>query len=173
MDIRPLPSSPEQEKSILSSMMQDAHEFVGFAIERGLRSDDFGVPYHAVLYTTLLELYEKGQPVELVSLSQMLKDRGMLDNLGGPSGLALIFSAAGAPGEHFEHHLKAVLNSSLLRQLITECCRFSNQAFDRPEEAVELLDRAESGLHALRPSEASGGLVSAQAAAAAGLRGCG
>ena len=66
---RALPNAHGPEQSILSTMMQEPQEYIGIAVEERLNPAYFYVPAHATLYTVLNELYEKGQPIELVSLA--------------------------------------------------------------------------------------------------------
>ena len=73
--VRALPSALGPERSILSSMMQEPAEFIGQAVEEHLTPEHFYVPAHGTLYKVLLELYEKDNPIELVSLTQTLADR--------------------------------------------------------------------------------------------------
>ena len=62
---RALPHAIGPEKSILSSMMQEPTEYIGAAVEEHLAPAHFYIPSHGTLYETLLELYDKGQPIEL------------------------------------------------------------------------------------------------------------
>ena len=95
---RALPNAAGPEKSILSSMMQEPTEYIGAAVEEHLSPGHFYIPAHGTLYGILRELYEKGQPIELVSLTQLLKDRNLLDNLGGAAELTTIYTYAPTAG---------------------------------------------------------------------------
>ena len=72
---RALPHAMGPEKSLLSSMLQDPQEYIGVAIEEKLTKEHFYLPAHSTLYDFLIDLFEAGQEVELVSLVQRLLDR--------------------------------------------------------------------------------------------------
>jgi len=92
---RAMPHAMGPEKSILSSMLQDPQEYIGLAQEEKLTKDQFYFPAHATLYGFLVELYEGGHEIELVSLVQRLLDRGLLDHVGGPAAIGRVL--AGRP----------------------------------------------------------------------------
>ena len=117
---RALPNATGPEKSILSSMMQEPTEYIGAAVEEHLAPGHFYIPAHGTLYEVLLELYEKGQPIELVSLTQLLKDRNLLENLGGPAELTAIYTYS-PTAAHFQHHLGIVKSKHILRSVISSC----------------------------------------------------
>ncbi|MGB0776339.1 MAG: DnaB-like helicase N-terminal domain-containing protein, partial [Akkermansiaceae bacterium] len=70
---RALPHAIGPEKSILSSMFQDPQEYIAQAIENKLTEGHFYHPAHGSLFAILQELFEKNEPVELISFSEMLK----------------------------------------------------------------------------------------------------
>ncbi|RYD30608.1 MAG: hypothetical protein EOP85_23635, partial [Verrucomicrobiaceae bacterium] len=84
---RALPHALGPEKSLLSSILQDPQEYIGIAVEERLTAEHFYMPAHSTLFTFLIELFEAGTEIELVSLIQRLIDRGLLDRVGGPSAL--------------------------------------------------------------------------------------
>ena len=113
---RALPHALGPEKSLLSSMLQDPQEYIGVAIEEKLTKEHFYLPAHSTLFGFLIELFEGGQEVELVSLVQRLLDRGLLDRVGGPSALTDLYTYAPSPG-HFRHHLAHVKDKFVLVEL--------------------------------------------------------
>lgn len=146
---RALPHAVGPEKSLLSSMLQDPQEFIGLAIEEKLTPDHFYLPSHSDLFGFLIELFETGQEVELVSLVQRLLDRGLLDRVGGPSALTDLYTYAPSPG-HFRHHLQHVKEKFVLRAIIKNSNEAIAQAYDAPEEVAALLDSVESSFMAIR-----------------------
>lgn len=159
--VRPLPNATAPEKSVLSSMMQDPAEHIGHAVEEHLRPEHFYLPAHGTLYKVLLEQYEKGQPIELVSLTQLLKDRGLLDNIGGPSELTGIYTYS-PTAAHFDHHLQIVKRKFLLRSVISSCTEAISHAFDDPEDVPGFLDQVEQKVFAIREDAEVQGEASAR-----------
>jgi replicative DNA helicase len=147
--IRALPHALGPEKSLLSSMLQDPQEYIGVAIEEKLTSEHFYVPAHSALFAFLIELFEAGQEVELVSLVQRLLDRGLLDRVGGPSAITDLYTYAPSPG-HFRHHLQLVKDKFVLRSIIQHSNEAIANAYDAPDEVASLLDTVEQRILAIR-----------------------
>ncbi len=146
---RALPHALGPEKSLLSSMLQDPQEWIGVAIEEKLTKEHFYLPAHTTLFGFLIELFENGNEVELVSLVQRLLDRGLLDRVGGPSALTDLYTYAPSPG-HFRHHLQHVKDKFVLRSIIQNSNEAIAQAYDAPDEVAALLDSVEAKVLAIR-----------------------
>ncbi|MEN9974549.1 MAG: replicative helicase, partial [Verrucomicrobiota bacterium] len=146
---RALPHALGPEKSLLSSMLQDPQEYIAVAIEEKLTAGHFYLPSHSTLFAFLIELFEGGHQVELVSLVQRLLDRGLLDRVGGPSALTDIYTYAPSPG-HFRHHLQHVKDKFVLRAIIQNSNEAITQAYDAPDEVAALLDTVEARILAIR-----------------------
>ena len=146
---RALPHALGPEKSLLSSMLQDPQEYIGLAIEQRLTKAHFYLPQHSTLFGFLIELFEAGAEVELVSLVQKLLDRGLLDRCGGPSTLTDLYTYAPSPG-HFRHHLQHVKDKFVLRSIIQNSNEAIAQAYDAPDEVAALLDSVEAKILTIR-----------------------
>jgi replicative DNA helicase len=146
---RALPHALGPEKSLLSSMLQDPQEYIGVAIEEKLTKEHFYLPAHSTLFGFLIELFELGEVVELVSLTQRLLDRGLLDRVGGPGTLTDLYTYAPSPG-HFRHHLQHVKDKFVLRSIIQNANEAIAQAYDAPDEVAGLLDSVEARMLAIR-----------------------
>ena len=146
---RALPHALGPEKSLLSSMMQEPQEYIGVAIEEKLTAEHFYLPAHATLFGFMVELFEKGLEVELVSLTQRLLDKGLLDRVGGPATLSDLYTYAPSPG-HFRHHLQLVKDKYVLRSIISHSNEAIAQAYDAPDEVAGLLDTVEAKILAIR-----------------------
>ncbi len=147
--MRMLPHAVGPEKSILSSMLQDSQEYIGVAIEEKLTKEHFYLPAHATLFAFLVELYEGGNEIELVSLVQRLIDRGLLDHVGGASAVTDLYTYAPTAG-HFRHHLQLVKDKHVLRSIIQTANAAIARAYDTPDEVNELLDTVEASVLGIR-----------------------
>jgi replicative DNA helicase len=146
---RALPHALGPEKSLLSSMLQDPQEYIAVAVEERLTQDHFYLPAHSILFAFLIDLFEAGHEVELVSLIQRLIDKGLLDRIGGPSALTDLYTYAPSPG-HFRHHLQHVKDKFVLRSIIQNSNEAIAQAYDAPDEVAGLLDSVEAKILAIR-----------------------
>ncbi|MFK7851834.1 MAG: replicative DNA helicase [Akkermansiaceae bacterium] len=148
---RALPHAVGPEKSLLSTMLQDPQEYIGGAIEEKLTAAHFYLPNHSTLFAFLIELFEAGHEVELVSLVQRLLDRGLLEKVGGPGYLTELYTYAPSPG-HFHHHLAHVKDKFVLRAIIRSSNEAVAQAYEAPDEVPELLDTVEQSILSIRES---------------------
>jgi replicative DNA helicase len=149
--MRAMPHALGPEKSILSSMLQNPHEYIGTAIEEKLTKEHFYLPAHGMLFDVLLECFEKGVEIELVSLVQKLIDKSLLESVGGPAALTELYSYAPNAG-HFLAHLSFVKDKYTLRSIINSCNEAIAQAYDNPENVPGLLDSVETNVLAIRES---------------------
>lgn len=147
--MRALPHAVGPEKSLLSSILQDPQEWIGVAIEERLTKEHFYQPAHQTLFGFLIELFEGGHEIELVSLIQRLIDRGLLDRVGGPAAITDLYTYAPSPG-HFRHHLQHVKDKFVLRSIIHNSNEAIARAYDSPDEVAQLLDSVEASVLAIR-----------------------
>jgi replicative DNA helicase len=148
---RSLPHAVGPEKSLLSTMLQDPQEYIGLAVEERLTAAHFYLPNHSFLFGFLIELFEAGHEVELVSLVQRLLDKGLLEKCGGPGYLSELYTYAPSPG-HFRHHLQHVKDKFTLRAIIRSSNEAVAMAYEAPDEVPELLDSVEQSILAIRES---------------------
>lgn len=146
--IRPLPHALGPEKSLLSSMLQDPVEFIQRALDEGLTAEHFYMPAHTTLYGLMVEKFQQGEEIELVSFIQRLLDRDLLDRVGGASAVTDLYTYMPSGG-HFGHHLEIVKRKHLLRRLIELGNLTIAAAYDSPDEALELLGETEKRVGAL------------------------
>ena len=146
---RALPHAIGPEKSLLSSMLQDPQEYIAQAIEGKLTEDHFYHPAHGQIFSILQELFEQSKPVELISFTELLKDRGLLENIGGPSAITEIYTYTPTHA-HFEHHLDIVKDKYVLRSVIKHCTEAITRAYEDQEEVEALLDNVEAQVLAIR-----------------------
>jgi replicative DNA helicase len=151
---RALPHAVGPEKSLLSTMLQDPQEYIGAAIEAKLTSGHFYLPNHSTLFGFLIELFESGTAIELVSLVQRLLDKGLLEKVGGPGYLTELYTYAPSPG-HFHHHLQHVKDKFVLRSIIRSSNEAVARAYETPDEVPELLDSVEQSILSIRESTES------------------
>ncbi len=152
---RGFPHALGPEKSILSSMLNDPQGCIGRAVEEGLTKEHFYLPAHGKLFGVLVELYESGKEIELISLAQILTDRGLMDAIGGPSAVTDLYTYAPNAG-HFARHLGMVKDKFVLRSIIHSSNESIARAYDNPDEVAELLDQVEADILGIRQGVQSG-----------------
>jgi replicative DNA helicase len=130
-------------------MLQDSAERIALAIEANLSPEHFHLPAHTTLFGFLLELYNAGIPIELVSLVQKLLDRGILDHVGGPSSVTDLYTYAPTHG-HFQIHLQQVKDKHALRKMLEVSNATIARVYEEPEDVDAILDASEADILSIR-----------------------
>lgn len=140
------PQNLDAEVAVLGSMLIDNQTIPDVA--RLLRKSDFYAPDHQILYEAILDLFDQGKPVDLVILTEDLRRREALEQLGGPSALVALMervpSAANA-----EYYANIVREASLRRRLIHACTVIARESYDATVETEALLDKAQAEVFAV------------------------
>jgi len=110
-----------------------------------LSSEDFYREAHAHIYDGMLSLYNRDDPVDLVTLSQILKEKAILDKVGGTDYLASLAEAT-STSAGIIHHARIVKDLSTRRGLIVKCSRISESCFEFANDTDEVLDLAEQSI---------------------------
>jgi replicative DNA helicase len=140
---RGLPASVEAERSILGAILLDNHAF-NEAAEK-LRAEDFSLDSHRRIYSRMSELIDGHRAVDIVTLAEELARRKEVEAVGGVAYLASL--TEGLPRRpSIEEYVRIVKDKSLARQLIGICNTAITRAADQSDEALVVLDAAESGL---------------------------
>lgn len=151
------PQSFDAEKGILCSMLIDP-EAMEVVIAESLKKDDFHHPQHATIFQTMLWLYEKNEPIDVVTVANHLMTEGKLDNIGVHT-LSLIeefLPTSAAIGSY----VRLVKGKSILRQLIKAAKNITESAYTQSREINEILDEAEQSILAIREISAKKGIIS-------------
>ncbi|MEK6565500.1 MAG: DnaB-like helicase N-terminal domain-containing protein, partial [Bacteroidota bacterium] len=134
------PQAVDIEMAVLGAMLLEK-EAIGKAFEV-LNENVFYKPAHTSIFKAMIELFEKSEPVDLITLSEELRRRGELEKIGGEYYLTELTSKV-TSGANVEYHAHIVLEKALLRQLIATSSEVIQRAFGDTEDPLDLLDTAE------------------------------
>lgn len=134
------PQDIEAEKSLLGSLMLDKEAITKVADI--LHGEDFYKRNHQYIYEVIEELFSKGEPIDLISVSSRLKEKNQLDNIGGTSYLTELINTV-PTASHVSTYAKIVQKKRILRDLIQAGEEISLMGYDEANEADDLLDGAE------------------------------
>lgn len=138
------PQNLEAEVSLLGSILID-HEVITNIADK-INADDFYDRRHGTIYSSMLKLYEQHKPVDLLTLSSILKDTNELEDVGGSSYLTELTNAV-PTAAHGEHYADLVAEKSLRRKLIRASEDIVNLSFNENTSSVqEILEQAEARL---------------------------
>jgi replicative DNA helicase len=153
---RPLPHNLEAERSILGAVLLDNHS-LNAAVEK-LRSEDFFLPQHRQIFERMIQLSEKQQAIDVVTLMEDLNRRGELDSAGGVPYLSQL--ADGLPrATNVEHYARIVKEKAVLRNLAFSAAAIQEQALAGGDDADVILDRAESTIFQIAEDRVRAGLI--------------
>lgn len=134
------PQAVEVEQSVLGAMLIE-REAIPRAIEI-LREDAFYDGRHRKIFSAMSVLFERGEPVDTITLTEEMRRRGEIDAVGGPYYLSELTTKV-ASAANVEYHARIIAEKSLLRKLIETMTGLVGEAYDPSSDAFDLLDRAE------------------------------
>ncbi len=140
------PQQLEAEQSLLGGILLD-NDGLPSAMEI-LTGDEFYREAHRVIFRAIQDLFERNEPVDLVTVVSLLSEKNQLDAVGGPTYLASLVesvpSASNVPA-----YAKIVNEKALLRRLIQAANEISGWCYGGGKNIEEILDHAESSIFAI------------------------
>ncbi len=134
------PHSLEAERAVLGALLLD-RESLPRAIEI-LKVPDFYKEGHRLIFAAMISLFERNEPVDLLTLSESLRRQSTLDEVGGAAALASLVEEA-ATAAHVVSYANIVREKALLRDLIRAATDIIAQSYEQRDDVDLLLDQAE------------------------------
>lgn len=145
-DLKVPPQNIDAERSVLGALMLDKDAIIQVA--NLVRLGDFYKDDHNTIYEAMMELYEQREPIDVLSLSNRLEEKGQLEKIGGSSYLTdLVNSVPSA--SNIAHYAKVVQKKSTLRKLIVVSNEITELGYKESEDTEKILDEAEQKLFAV------------------------
>ncbi len=144
---RTLPHSVEAEQGVLGSMLISPREIIAEAVEK-INEEYFYIPAHQTIYTVLVELWNAGQGIDLITFTQVLRDRNVLDAVGGASFVTSLFTFV-PTAANVTYYLEIVREKYILRQIIAAATESVRRAYEEQDEVSALLDEVEQKIFAV------------------------
>ena len=141
MEERVPPQNIEAEQSVLGAMLIDK-EAIAKATEI-LSAEDFYREAHRVIFSAMLEIYNKNEAVDMITVTDILRRDNKLEDVGG---IAYITSLANVvlTAANVKYHAEIVAEKSVLRQLVKVSTEIAAMGYEANDEVGVLLDTAES-----------------------------
>jgi replicative DNA helicase len=140
------PQSVEAEQSVLGAILIDRDTMIEIA--DFLKPEDFYRQAHGRIYATMLDLSERREPIDIVTVSEALERTGDLEAVGGRAYLGTLSNST-PTAVHAAQYARIVERKSLLRNLIGAAGKIAGIGYEDPAEIQEAIDRAESELFAV------------------------
>jgi replicative DNA helicase len=137
------PHNIEAEQAVLGCMLLDSDVIP--TVTELIKSSDFYREDHREICEAIIDIVEKAGPVDIITVSEQLQQRGTLEQVGGMDYLASIASAVPTTA-NARHYAKIVEEKSLLRKLIRAAQDIAGMSYEASEEAEFVLDRAEKSI---------------------------
>ena len=150
------PQNIDAEQWVLGALFVDRETI--YRVARFLKPEDFYLEGHRLIYRAFLELDETGVPADLLTVTDILRQQGSLEKVGGATYVAslagMVPTAANA-----ESYARIIEEKSLLRSLISMATRIAGLGYEGGDDAEKLIDEAENMLLELSSRRSSSGFT--------------
>src|SRR5678815_3985369 len=135
------PHSIEAEQGVLGSMLLSPRQAIAECVEK-INEQYFYVPAHQTIYSVLVDLWNAGQAIDLITFTQVLRDRNLLESVGGAAFVTSLFTFV-PTAANVQYYLEIVREKYILRQIIAACTESVRRSFEEQEDVNNLLDEVE------------------------------
>jgi replicative DNA helicase len=149
------PHSPEAEQGVLGCVLLSPNECMGECIEK-LKDDGQQVFYdlrHQTIYEALATMYDAREAVDIITLQQKLKDKQLLEQIGGIAYLSQLQDSVPSAA-NLSYYLEIIQEKFLLRRMIATCTDVVGRVYDYEGDVETLLDEVEKEILRINESRA-------------------
>jgi replicative DNA helicase len=150
------PYNLEAEQAVLGSMLLD-RDAIALVLEV-LHPGDFYREPHTLIFTAIMELFERGEPVDIVTVVDALRDKGKLEMVGGTSYIASLAESV-PTSTSAVYYSRIVEEKSVLRHLIVAGTKIAGLGYETDTPLETLVDQAEKEIYAIAQRRLSGEFV--------------
>lgn len=137
------PQALDLEEAVLGAIMLERDAL--YEVMDILKMESFYREEHMEIYKAAIELFEKSQPIDILTVTEHLRKNGKLEFIGGPYALTQLTNRVGSAA-NIQYHARIIQEKYILRELIRISSAVQTEAFDPQTDVFELLDRAENDL---------------------------
>jgi replicative DNA helicase len=154
------PHALDMEQGVLGCQLLSPNDCVGEVVEKlkGIGTEAHYDLRHQTIQVELFEMYDKRIPIDVITLQQRLKDKGLLDQVGGIAYLSQLQDAVPSAA-NLSYYLDIVREKFLLRKMIQTCTEVVGRVYDYEGEVDALLDEVERDVLRISESRVQGGAV--------------
>jgi replicative DNA helicase len=144
------PQNVEAEQSVIGGILLE-NEAISTVLEN-LVVDDFYREAHRSIFLAMIELFEKNEPIDLITLTNHLRGENQLERVGGSAYLSSLVDTI-PTAANISYYAKIVKEKSILRQLISAATEIVSRGYDDEGEVADLLDMAEKSIFQISESK--------------------
>ena len=152
------PHSVEAEQGVLGSMLISPRETIAECVER-INAEYFYIPSHQTIYEVLVDLWNTAQAIDLITFTQVLRDRNLLDTVGGAAFVTSLYTFV-PTAANVGYYIDIVRDKYILRQIIATSTESVRRAFEEQEDVNDLLDEVEQRIFAVGEDRFKGQMLS-------------
>src|SRR6187549_2862101 len=145
---RALPHSVEAEQGVLGSMLISPRDAITTVVEKKVNENYFYIPAHQTIYTVLVDLWNANQGIDLITFTQVLRDRNLLETVGGAAFITSLFTFV-PTAANVGYYLEIVRDKYILREIISACTEGARRSYEEQDEVDNLLDEVEQRIFAV------------------------
>lgn len=144
--LRVPPNSKDAEEGLLGSIILDASRVLDQCADKRMQPDAFYHPNHQRIFTVCVEMDQRQQPIDLLTLTDRLRDLGELDAVGGDAYLRQLIDRTPTV-EHSGYYVDVVLQKYILRMLLDRARVVAESCYSMADQdAHEILGKAEQAI---------------------------
>ncbi len=141
------PQNIEAEQSLLGALLIDKDSIVRIS-EILHPSNFYRLEQHAPIFEAVQALFEKREPIDLVTVTEELKKSGFYDKIGGSAYLTTLVNVV-PTSAHIEHYARIIKEHAVRRSIIAQATGLIEKAYDEAQGVDELLEAAEQGIFSI------------------------
>ncbi len=144
------PQNLEAEQSVVGGVLLE-NEAISKVLEI-LIPEDFYRESHGIIFHSMIELFEKNQPIDLITLTNHLKGKGQLDGVGGSAYLSSLADSI-PTAANIAFYARIVKEKAVLRKLISTATEIATRGYDDEDDVWDLVDEAEKSIFQISESQ--------------------
>src|SRR5437660_834450 len=152
------PHSIEAEQGVLGSMLISPRDAIAEVVEK-INEEYFYVPAHQTIYSVLVDLWNAGAAIDLITFTQVLRDRNLLETVGGAAAVTSLFTFV-PTAANVGYYLDIVRDKYILREIIAAATESVRRAYEEQDEVNNLLDEVEQRSFAVGEDRFKGEMLS-------------
>ena len=146
------PQNLQAEQCVLGSIL--LHQGALVKILEIVTPEDFYRDAHKLIFSAMVVLFEKNEPQDIITVTNILKDRNQLEHVGGPAYLSTLTDIVPVAA-NITYYAQIIRTKSILRRLILTCTEIASRCFDEQDEIDSLVDDAEQNIFEISRTKSS------------------
>lgn len=152
------PHSVEAEQGVLGSMLISPRDAIAEVVEK-ITADYLYVPAHQTIFNVLVDLWNAGAGIDLITFTQVLRDRNLLESVGGAAAVTNLYTFV-PTAANVGYYIEIVRDKYILRSIIAAGTESVRRAYEEQDEVGNLLDEVEQRIFAVGEDRFKGQMLS-------------